>query len=92
MQIKQKPWYGHDRVREEADISDKKKHRLKPVKTFKCSMISENGGCDEKVRHRITAGWVMRRETSGIVCDKKMPIMLKRAVYNTVHIPVTIYG
>ena len=35
-----------------------KKDRLKQVDTFKYlgSVISENGGCEEEVRHRVGAG------------------------------------
>ena len=59
-----------------------KKDRLKQVETFKClgSMVSENGGCEEEVRHRVGAGWGHWRELPGIVCDKRMSIMLKVAV------------
>ena len=37
----------------------KKKYRLKQVKVFKYigSMISENGGYEEEVRHRVGAAW-----------------------------------
>ena len=45
-------------VRVEADISDKKKDRLKQVETFKYlgSTISGNRGRDEEVRHIVGAG------------------------------------
>ena len=48
-------------VRVEADISDTKNHGLKQVETFNYlgSMISENGGCEEEVRHWM--GKVARR-------------------------------
>ena len=55
-------------------------------------MISENGGCIEEVRHRVAAGWGKWLEMSGIVCDRRMPIMLKMAVYETVFRPVLMYG
>ena len=38
------------------------------------------------------AGWGKWLEMSGIVCDKRMPIMLKAAVYKTVVRPVLMYG
>ena len=42
-------------------------------------MIDENGGCEEEeVRHRVGAGRGEWREMSGLVCDKRMPIVLKR--------------
>ena len=39
------------------ETSDKKKDRLKEVETIKYlgSMTSENGGCEEEVRHRLGA-------------------------------------
>ena len=45
MLSKQKSWYAQD--------------RLKQVETFKYpgSMISENDGCEEEVRHGVGAGW-----------------------------------
>ena len=58
-------------------------------------MISENGGCEEEVRRRMGAGWGKWREMSGIVCDKRMSIMLKAAVYigpNIVVVTVLMYG
>ena len=56
-------------------------------------MISLNGACEEAVRHRVGAGWGKWRDISGIVSDKRMPIMLKAAVYNkTVIIPDIMYG
>ena len=79
--------------RVEAGISDTKKDRLKQVETLKflSSMISENGGCEDG-RHRVGAGWGKWREMSGIVCDKRMSIMLKVAVYKTVMRPVLMHG
>ena len=58
MQRKQKSSYVCDKI-EWKQISNKKKDRLKQVETFKYlgSMISENGGNEEEVRHRVGAGW-----------------------------------
>ena len=59
-------------VRVETD--DKKKDRLKQFETIKYlgSMISDNGGCLEEVRHRVGTGWGKWREMSRIVCDKRI--------------------
>ena len=61
------------------DTPDKGRDRLKQVETFKYQVpiISENCGCEDEVRHRVGAGWGKWREMSGLVCDKRMPIMLK---------------
>ena len=69
---------------------------LKDVVNFKYlgSMISENSGCKEEVRHRVGAGWGKWLEMSGIVCDKRMPIMLKavHVLYKNIIRPVLMYG
>ena len=38
------------------------------------------------------AGWGKWREMSGIVCDKRMAIMLNAAGYNIVMRPIPMYG
>ena len=78
----------------EADISDKRKGRLTQIETFKYlrSMISGNGGCEEEVRHFVGPRWGNWREISGILCDKRMPLMLKVAVCKTVIRHVLMYG
>ena len=57
MQRKQKSWTREVRV--EVDISDEKNDRPEQVETFRYlgSTISENGGCESEVRHRLGAGW-----------------------------------
>ena len=77
MQRKQKVMLCTREVRVEAD-------RLKRQ--------SNIGGCEEEVRRRVGAGWGKWRDTSGIVCDKRMPTVLKAAVYKTVIRPVLMYG
>ena len=44
------------------------------------SKISEKGDCEEEMTLIVGAEWGKLREISGIVCDKRMPIMLKVAV------------
>ena len=55
-------------------------------------MISDNGGCDKEMMHRVETGWGKLREMSGIVCYKRILIMLKVAVYKAVIRPVMMYG
>ena len=76
---KQKPYSMHTI---ETDATDNKKYStLNKVErcNYLGSIISENCGCEEEVRHRLGAGkwW----EISGIACYKKMPNVLKVAVY-----------
>ncbi|XP_070005767.1 uncharacterized protein [Nicotiana sylvestris] len=40
-------------------------------------MIQGDGEIDEDVTHRIEAGWIKWRLASGVLCDKKVPPILK---------------
>jgi hypothetical protein len=37
------------------------------------SMLQSEGEIDEDFNHRIRAEWVKWRQTSGVLCDKKVP-------------------
>ena len=59
------------------------KDRLKQVQTFKCiqaELSVRTVAANKKFGHRVGAGWGKWRIMSGIVCDKRMSIMLKAAV------------
>jgi hypothetical protein len=56
------------------------------------SMLQSEGEIDEDVNHRIRAGWVKWRQTSGILCDKKVPNKLKDKFYRTVIRSAMLYG
>jgi hypothetical protein len=55
-------------------------------------MLQSDGAIDEDVSHRIRAGWVKRKQTSGILCDKKVPNKLKGKFYRTAIRPAMMYG
>jgi hypothetical protein len=55
-------------------------------------MLQKNGDIDEDVSHRIKAGWLNWRQTSGILCDPRVPLKLKGKFYRTVIRPVMLYG
>jgi hypothetical protein len=55
------------------------------------SMLQSEGEIDEDVSHRIRAGWVKWRQTSGVLCDK-VPNKLKGKFYRTVIRPAMLYG
>jgi hypothetical protein len=56
------------------------------------SMLQSDGDIDEDVSHRIRNGWVKWRQTSGILCDKKVPNKLKYKFYRTAIRPAMMYG
>ena len=56
------------------------------------SMLQSNGDIDEDVSHRIKAGWMKWRQTSGILCDKKVPQKVKDKFYRMTVKPAMIYG
>ncbi|KAG2620444.1 hypothetical protein PVAP13_3NG111520 [Panicum virgatum] len=51
-----------------------------------------DGDIDEDVRHRISAGWLKWRQTSGILCDNRVPQKLKGKFYRTAIRPAMLYG
>jgi hypothetical protein len=56
------------------------------------SMLQKNGDIDEDVSHRIKVGWLKWRQASGILCDPRVPLKLKRKFYRTVIRPTMLYG
>ncbi|XP_070007264.1 uncharacterized protein [Nicotiana sylvestris] len=47
---------------------------------------------DEDVTHRIGVGWMKWRLASGVLCDKKVPPLLKGKFYRAVVRPAMLYG
>jgi Reverse transcriptase (RNA-dependent DNA polymerase) len=56
------------------------------------SMSQSEGEIDEDVSHIIRARWIKWRQTSGVLCDKKVPNKLKDKFYRTVIRPAMLYG
>jgi hypothetical protein len=55
------------------------------------SMLQSDREIDEDVSHRIRVRWVKWRQTSGILCDKKVPNKLKDKFYRIMIRPAMIY-
>ena len=55
-------------------------------------MIQEDGGCDLAVRDRVRKGWVKFRELSGILCNRRLALKWRGAVYRTCVRTVMMYG
>ena len=56
------------------------------------SVVQEEGEINREVEARMQAGWRKWGEAKGVLCDKKVPLKLKRKVYATIVRPVTTYG
>jgi len=56
------------------------------------SVLQKNVGFNEDIMHRIKCGWIKWRETSGVLCDRRIPIRLKVKFYKTVVRPALMYG
>ena len=59
---------------------------LERVNTFKYlgSTLAENGDLDVEMTHRIQSGWKNWKRISGILCDRRISLRVKRKVYKTV--------
>jgi hypothetical protein len=55
-------------------------------------MLQRDGDIDEDVSHRIKAGWMKWRQTSGVLCDKRVPHKLKAKFYRTSTRSAMLYG
>ncbi|XP_070029240.1 uncharacterized protein [Nicotiana sylvestris] len=56
------------------------------------SVIQGIGEIDEDVIHRIGMGWMKWRLASGVLCDKKVPPILKGKFYKALVRPAMLYG
>ena len=67
---------------------------IKKAKNFKYldSTISNDARCEEEVRRRIQAGWISRREVSGVLCNKKLSAKVKNKIYKSIFRLTILYG
>ncbi|XP_070042174.1 uncharacterized protein [Nicotiana tomentosiformis] len=56
------------------------------------SVIKRVGEIDEDVTHRIGVGWMKWRLASGVLCDTRVPLILKGKFYKVVVRSAMIYG
>ncbi|XP_070017847.1 uncharacterized protein [Nicotiana sylvestris] len=56
------------------------------------SVIQEGGEIDEDITHRIGVGWMKWRLASGVLYDKRVPLILKGKFYKAVVRPAIMYG
>ena len=67
---------------------------IKRVTTFKYlgSKVMEKGDIDSEISHRIQCAWMNWRNSSGILCDKKISVKVKGRFYKSVVRPAMMYG
>ena len=67
---------------------------LPSVNSFKYlgSVIDGSRGCGKDVDGRIKVAWSRRRDLSGVIYDKKVPMKLKSKLYKTDVRPAMVYG
>jgi hypothetical protein len=56
------------------------------------SMLQKYGDIDEDLSHRIKADWLKWHQTSGVLCDPRVPLKLKGKLYRTAIRPTMLYG
>jgi hypothetical protein len=56
------------------------------------SMLQKDGDIDEDLSHRIKADWLKWRQSSGVLCDRRMSLKLKVKFYRTAIRPAMLYG
>nr|XP_017245487.1 PREDICTED: uncharacterized protein LOC108217154 [Daucus carota subsp. sativus] len=68
--------------------------RVPQTNTFKClcSIIQSNGDISADVTHRISTGWLRWRASTGVLCDKSVPLKLKGKFYRVALRPSFLYG
>ena len=72
-------------------MEDTKVPRVKEFK-YLGSTVQESGGCEREVKKRVQAGWNERRRVSRVICDKRLPAIVKGKVYSSVVRPAMVYG
>jgi len=56
------------------------------------SIIQKDGEINSEVNHKIQAGWLKWRSATGVLCDRNIPLWLKRKFYRTSIRPALLYG
>ena len=81
------PSFCHDNVKLGGE-------EIKTVTTVKYrgSMFDAEGGTTTDCKKRFRLAWNKRREVTGVICDKKVPVKLKHKIYKTVIRPTMTHG
>jgi hypothetical protein len=63
----------------------------KDIFRYLWSMLQKGRDIDEDVSYKIKAGWLKWPQTSGVLCDPRVPLKLKGKFYRTAIRPVMLY-
>ena len=55
------------------------------------SIIQKDGEINSDVNHKIQAGWLKWRSSTGVLCDRNIPLWLKGKFYWTAIRPALLY-
>ena len=55
-------------------------------------IFDSNGGAERDINNRVKLAWMIWKQLTGVLCDKKVPIKLKDKVYKTVIKPTMTHG
>lgn len=65
---------------------------MSSVRKYLGSVTQNDGEIEDDVNHRIQVGWLKLRMSSGVLCDKKVPLKRKEKIYWTAVRPAILYG
>ena len=71
---------GNDKT---VKIKDTKVLRIKEFK-YLGSTVQESSSCEREVKRRMQVGWNRWRKILGVICDRRIPVRVKRKVYSLV--------
>ena len=54
--------------------------------------LRDHGEINSDVNNRIQAGWLKWRSATGVLCDRNIPLLLKRKFYRTAIRSALLYG
>ncbi|XP_064102677.1 uncharacterized protein LOC135212839 [Macrobrachium nipponense] len=54
--------------------------------------VTDCGGMEEEVNHRIQSAWCNLRKTPGVLCDKRLNVKLKGKMYKSIVRPELMYS
>ena len=55
-------------------------------------MVQESGDCEREAKKRVQGGWNGWRRVLGVICDRRLPAIVKVKVYSSVVRPAMVYG